>query len=48
MLVVNFDCQRGIDSCSFRNMYNFAAFCVGDDPGERIARIKSDVADKAG
>lgn len=29
-------------------MYNFARFCVDDDPGERKGRVKSDVADKAG
>lgn len=28
-------------------MYNFPVFRVGDDPEERITKIKSEVADKA-
>lgn len=48
MFLVGFGCQRWIDSCRFINMYNFATFFANDEPGEIIARIKSDLADKAG
>lgn len=42
-----FECQRWIASCTFRNMYNFAEYLANYDPREIIARIKTDLTDKA-